>query len=552
MTERIQVSWVELQFAPAAAGAAYELQALPGAVTLAGTSVSLRVGRKLQVTAGAIVLAGQNVTLRPTRKMQAGAGAVVLSGKNVNLRYSGEGYILQPGGDPVSIIISGASAETDWGNATFGQERIGQTFLSVGTRVDKISALVGKLGTPVDGVCIKLYTTDAQHLPATLLGTSNVVVGNTLLDNDTAMVEFTFTPQIAVASGVEYAWAFERTGALNDFNEYMTKMTDLPTYAGGSSIYYGSGAWGNYSGNYDTPCTITQYVAGGTISLSGKSVTLRRTHKLTATAGAVALSGKNVTLRPTRKMQAGTGAIAVAGQTVTLRATRKMPVGTGAVVLAGKSAVLKWSREGASLSAQPGAVTLAGQSVTLRYARKLVVTKGIFTLAGQSVTLRTDRKLVMTFPPNILIGSQNVNLIHGISKTLTALPGAIILSGKSVNLAHKTPARMTAQPGAIVLAGSSVNLIPAVNYKLTVLPGGIVLQGEPIMLRRGKSLAAGTGAIVISGETAARTGYVLRVAAGAVKVTPHVAYTNYFKKFTEQPGRLVFGRPGFKYIANRW
>jgi hypothetical protein len=109
------------------------------------------------------------------------------------------------------------------------------------------------------------------------------------------------------------------------------------------------------------------------------------------------------------------------------------------------------------------------------------------------------------------------------------------------------------QPGAIVLAGSSVNLLAGVNYKLTVLPGGVVLRGEPILLRRGRTMTVGAGAFVLTGKpVGTRNTYALVAARGSIKLTSNGVDINYFKKFTEQPGRLVFGRPGFKYIPNRW
>jgi hypothetical protein len=187
-----------------------------------------------------------------------------------NVRSTGSGA-----GGPATIEISGTSTETDWGNQAFGLHRIGQTFLSVAARIDKIAVPLGRLGSPTDDVVVKVYAVDAQHYPATLLGTSNAVAGMSLADNSTPTVEFTFTPQIAVTNGTEYAWVLERTGALDDSNEFLTRLVDPPTYSGGKAIYYNAGVWGDV-GPYDMLCTISQYTVGGlqpaSASLSGVGI----------------------------------------------------------------------------------------------------------------------------------------------------------------------------------------------------------------------------------------------------------------------------------------
>jgi len=425
-------------------------------------------------------------------------------------------------GSPAIITISGASSETDWGNASFGIERIGQTFLSVGTRIDKIAAPLGRLGNPVDGVCIKVYAADASHHPTTLLGTSNVVAGSSLTADATPTVEFTFTPQITVANGTEYVWVFERTGALNDSNEYLSQITDASSYSGGIAIYHDGSSWNNISS--DIPCTIS-HAGAGTVTLAGQPVTFRRTRVMPAAAGAFTISGQAINLRysadQNTNMLASPGAFVKTGQPVTLRVARKLLAQAGGsspvdIVISGTYTEADW---GAAPIVSLGQTFL---SVGTRV-DKVAAPLGRISNPVDSVNIKlytTDalhRPTTLLGTSNTVLGSTLVNAAtptveFTFSPSVTTVIGteyawSFVRTGVADD-SNKYMTQVTSS-GSAYLGGSGTyydgsswgdyftDLPHTINQSIA---GAVVtVSGQPVTLRYARKLLAGTGAFTVTG-----------------------------------------------------
>ena len=130
------------------------------------------------------------------------------------------------------LVIDGVGNVFTFGAVNYGHKAEGQAFVSGGTSVTKISAMLVKYGVPSDGLRIKISTTDSNQLPVALIGTSNITPASSVPLNTEGRVEFTFTPPLAVNDGQLYHVAIDRAGAADDDNIYGAILTDARVYAG--------------------------------------------------------------------------------------------------------------------------------------------------------------------------------------------------------------------------------------------------------------------------------------------------------------------------------
>lgn len=152
-------------------------------------------------------------------------------------------------------LFAGLSQLSSTYNANFGSsttisEKKGQSFLStLGGSVSSVLVKLSKVGSPTDNVVMKIYETSAGAPTGSALYTStNTIAGATIT---TSEVDYTFNFSGASLSGsTTYAFALERTGALNASNYYRTRHSaSASPYANGSMVTYENSAWS--VNNYD-------------------------------------------------------------------------------------------------------------------------------------------------------------------------------------------------------------------------------------------------------------------------------------------------------------
>jgi hypothetical protein len=138
-----------------------------------------------------------------------------------------------PGSSPIpDIVIPGPGSDFIFGGINYGAGAEGQAFIATGTAVTKISASICKYGAPSDSLRCRISTTDANHLPVALLGTTTIS-SSVVPPNTSAMVDFTFATPVAVNTGQLYHIAIDRTGAPDDENLYAISLTDDRVYQPG-------------------------------------------------------------------------------------------------------------------------------------------------------------------------------------------------------------------------------------------------------------------------------------------------------------------------------
>lgn len=164
-----------------------------------------------------------------------------------------------------------------------------------------------------------------------------------------------------------------------------------------------------------------------------------------------------------------------------------------------------------------GTLTLTGQDVVLlpSGSEVLVVDNATLTLSGQDIQLLAGSNIVMPVTnaslglqsqdvPFVLetpwtegllnlIGS-NVNLIAGVSYTLSVDNASLTLTGQNINLLADEDYTLPVTAGSIVLVGQDVSFLITGNTSLVVDNGVLTMSGQELALNASFTISgSGTG-----------------------------------------------------------
>ena len=177
--------------------------------------------------------------------------------------------------------------------------------------------------------------------------------------------------------------------------------------------------------------------AQGSYTLTGQSVGLKATRKITAAQGSYSLTGQSANLEHGRRLAAAQGSYALTGQAAALKADRTMAAAQGSYTLSGQDVTLTYTPLGGyTLTAAQGSYTLTGQTVALTIARALSAAQGSYTLTGQTVGLLHGRKIAASYGSYSLSG-QAAGL--KIARLLTADSGIYVYTGQAAGLVYSAP-----------------------------------------------------------------------------------------------------------------
>ncbi len=275
------------------------------------------------------------------------------------------------GGD---LVITGTSNWFDFGRLS-PRQVLSQTFLPIGSSISKVAIKLRKTGAPTDGLVVKLYATDASHVPTTLLGTSDVLPASSLSTTGDDAFTFTFPAPVSVTEGVEHAVTVSRTGALDNANNYNLSFF-VSTYAGGELWEYSGVGWYTLFGT-DTYSVITHSAPGGlnapTATLTGSGVSqVVATGALVASAADLDAVGAAVyppitgtgALVPVPSYAYSDGGLSASVGTGALGAS--VAVASGSDVAAGPRLVVSWFEvEGVLAYTQIGTGALTASSAAV-------------------------------------------------------------------------------------------------------------------------------------------------------------------------------------------
>jgi len=482
---------------PAVTG--YELDVTVGAITLAGSTATLRAGRALVTGVGAIAVTGIDAGGAKGTKLAATTGAVTLAGQAVNLKRS------------YSLIATKGSVVVTFNDANL-----------IATVPAKLTAGVGAV--VLAGQAATLRQASSYRISA--------ATGTFWLS----------------ALGVDDAW----DAGLWDAAEWDKFGIDvilrvgrvLPAAKGAVTL---SGSPANLKYNH----VLTAGV--GTINLIGRDTNWLKGYRTTASVGSVTLAGSTAVLRTGRKLVTATYSAAVSGKTAILKYGHMLTAGSGAITLTGYDVNLRYQR-GLTLIAGTGAVVVSGKDVNLIATSAKVLTAGVgaISVAPKTAILRYGHVLTAQKGAVALTGVP-ANLIHRRAYFLSPTVGAVVLSGSPATLTYRRaysftaglgaitvsmksailqPARrMSPAKGSVVVSGIDANLKLRAVYNLITAPGGIVVTGNPVVLSTASSkvLGAQTGAITLSGKTAAlKYNRVMPVAKGAITLTGYPVNLNHY------------------------
>jgi hypothetical protein len=134
------------------------------------------------------------------------------------------------------------NSSTTFGAATI-QQQAAQPFVPMATmKVDTVVAWLQKFNSPVDGVQVQLQSDDGSGEPSgTVLANSNTT---SAILGSLSQITFTFATPVTLTAGTKYWFVFQRTGTLNDTNNWGVAIDNPSTSEfGGFGIYDGA-SWG--------------------------------------------------------------------------------------------------------------------------------------------------------------------------------------------------------------------------------------------------------------------------------------------------------------------
>ena len=152
--------------------------------------------------------------------------------------------------EQANVLAIGSFAATDpvlWGNVGGSFNILAQEFIAAGTSITKVRHKIARNGSPTDGITCKIFTAAATtNHPNTQVGvTSGVVASGSLPVQPTyGTAEFIFATPVPVTPGTVYNFVIERTGALEDGNNYAS-IYGFEAYSGGCVHNYSTqfGQW---------------------------------------------------------------------------------------------------------------------------------------------------------------------------------------------------------------------------------------------------------------------------------------------------------------------
>jgi hypothetical protein len=140
------------------------------------------------------------------------------------------------------VIVAQSPTSITFGHS--GRENDGQTFIPASTfTLSTVEINLRRRNSPVDSLIATIQNvTSGTEIPVgSNLTQSDAILGSNL---STGLVRRTlvFSPPITLIGGNKYAVLFNRTGALDSTNEYITEG-GLSDYTSGTSIYFDGASW---------------------------------------------------------------------------------------------------------------------------------------------------------------------------------------------------------------------------------------------------------------------------------------------------------------------
>jgi hypothetical protein len=203
-------------------------------------------------------------------------------------------------------------------------------------------------------------------------------------------------------------------------------------------------------------------IGGGSYSLTGSSVNLKRGYPLSAGVGSYSLSGLGTSLNKGYREAVGTGSYTLNGTAVSLKGNRVITAGAGSYLLNGSSASIEI---GYKSTAGIGSYSILGSDVSTKYDRHTNVSSGAYSLNGSSIGLYKDYSLTIVIGSYIVPGS---SVILKEDKLLQVTSGVILVTGSNVGI--EIERILSAGIGSYTLAGFSVGL----TYTVISIIGGRV------------------------------------------------------------------------------
>ena len=280
--------------------------------------------------------------------------------------------------------------------------------------------------------------------------------------------------------------------------------TDFPGFAAISIKAAAAGAY-------------TLVAQGGSYSLGGGSVVLKRGKLVIASGGNYTLTGQNANLVKGRVLTAQAGTYVLTGGSANLLRSKVLVSSGGSYSLTGASATLLRSK---LLTAQGGSYTYTGQQITITYTAGSV--SYVLTALGGSYSLTGG----------------SANLLR--SKLIVAQGGGYALLGSSATLLKSK--RIASTGGVYNLTGANANLLKS---KVLAASGGTYSYvGASAVLKRSKYLMGTGGSYSLVGSNAVIT---FAGVGGAVWPPTHLVVlgTVYGPTGTEYTGTLDVN--GIKY-----
>lgn len=200
----------------------------------------------------------------------------------------------------------------------------------------------------------------------------------------------------------------------------------------------------------------TLIAQGGSYSLGGGSVVLKRDKLLIGSGGNYTLTGQNANLVKGRVLTAQAGAYSLTGASSNIYRSKRIVSTGGAYNLTGANANLLKSKV---LVAQGGTYTYTGQSVTITYTAgtvnyTLTALGGSYALTGASALVSRNRVLTSSGGSYTYTGS-SANLLR--SKYLLSSGGSYSVTGASANILKSKV--LVASAGAYTYTGGTATLL---------------------------------------------------------------------------------------------
>lgn len=293
-----------------------------------------------------------------------------------------------------------------------------------------------------------------------------------------------------------------------------TQDVDIPTTISGytslgSAVVLGSlYEEGSRIQQCNSPGTSTTTVTGtGTVYAAVAAISLKygvptSGYTLTAQGGSYTVTGSSVGLRRSKYMYASGGTYSLTGQQATITWTAgavnyAFTLLGGTYALTGSNAVVSRNRKLTSIG---GSYSLVGANATLLRSKRLVSSGGSYAYTGQSATLKRSKYLLSSGGSYTLNGSQAVITR---SRLLTAQGGTYTYQGAQATITYGALASaytLTCLGGSYAVAGVSAQILRSKH--IGAVGGSYSISGQSLTLLRSKILVGSGGVYTITGQQA--------------------------------------------------